>query len=118
MASEWSNNVRRILGMHDLRAGEAAKLLGVSPQAVSEWTSKTRAQGTRDPHVSTLERVAEFFELPGSLAWTPFPDLLPLLADPDRFERVEKKIRASRTPLKSVGTTTKTRVKESNAAQR
>jgi transcriptional regulator with XRE-family HTH domain len=101
--SEWSNNIRRLLGLHDLEKGEAAKLLGVSAQAVSEWTSKTRKEGTREPNVSTLQRVAEFFELPGSLAWTPFGELLSgPLSDHERFERVEKKIRASRTPLRAV----------------
>jgi hypothetical protein len=69
---------------------------------MSEWMSKTREEGTRDPQTSKLQRVAEFFELPGSMAWTPFSDLLPLLANSDRFERVEKKIRASRTTLKPV----------------
>jgi transcriptional regulator with XRE-family HTH domain len=101
--SAWSDNVRRILGLHSLEKGEAAKLLGVSAQAVTEWTSKTRKQGTREPNVSTLQRFADFFELPGSLAWTPFSELLSgPLSDADRFERVEKKIRASRAPLRAV----------------
>ena len=103
MASLWADNIRRILGIHDLRAGEAAKLLGVSAQAVSEWTSRTRKEGTRTPHVATLERVAEFFELPGSLAWTPFRELLSgPLSDPERYDRVEDKIRRSRTKLRAV----------------
>lgn len=101
--SEWGPNIRRLLGLHDLEKGEAAKLLGVSPQAVSEWTSKTRAEGTRDPRTSKLQRVAEFFELPGDLAWTPFSELLSgPLSDPDRFKRVEEKIRRSRSTLKPV----------------
>jgi transcriptional regulator with XRE-family HTH domain len=101
--SEWSNNVRRLLGLHDVSKGDAARLLGVSPQAVSEWTSKTRAQGTRDPNLSTLQRVADFFELSGDLAWTPFAELLDgPLSDPERFKRVEDKIRGSRSTLKSV----------------
>lgn len=100
--SEWGPNLRRLLGLHDLTAAEASRLLQVSPQTISEWTSKTRAEGTRDPQTSKLQRVAEFFELPGSMAWTPFSDLLPLLANSDRFERVEKRIRASRTTLKPV----------------
>jgi transcriptional regulator with XRE-family HTH domain len=101
--SEWSNNMRRLLGLHDLEKGEAARLLGVSPQAVSEWTSKTRKQGTREPNISTLQRVADFFELSGDLAWTPFTELLSgPLSDPERFDLVERKIRASRTPLEAV----------------
>lgn len=115
--------MRRLLGLHDLEKGEAARLLGVSAQAVSEWTSKTRKEGTRSPHVSTLERVSDFFELPGSLAWTPFNELLPLLADAERYDRVEKKIRARRSKLSVVGKATgRTKavkpVEESNAGQR
>lgn len=100
MPNPWAGNIRRVLGFHDLAKGEAAKLLDVSPQAVSEWQSKTRKEGTRQPNVSTLLRVAEFFELPaGDLVGQEFPALLPSLADAERFARVEKKIGRGRTKL-------------------
>jgi transcriptional regulator with XRE-family HTH domain len=95
--------MRRILGLHDLEKGEAAKLLGVSSQAVSEWLSKTRREGTRLPNLQTLQRVSTFFDIPGDrLAWTPFSELLPNeLADVDRFDKVEQKIRKGLAPVKA-----------------
>jgi len=98
--SPWAGNIRRVLGFHDLAKGEAAKLLGVSAQAISEWQSKTRKAGNRQPNVSTLLRVAEFFELEaGAFAGQEFSALLPALADEERFKRVEKKIGRGRTKL-------------------
>lgn len=103
MPSPWAENIRRVLGFHDLAKGEAAKLLEVSPQAISEWQSKTRKEGNRQPNVSTLLRVAEFFELEaGKLAGEDFVTLLPGLADEERFKRVEKKITRSRSKLSAV----------------
>jgi transcriptional regulator with XRE-family HTH domain len=104
MPSFWSENVRRLLGMHSVTAQEASKFLDVSPQAISEWISKTRKEGTRQPNVPTLLRIAQFFELPaGDLVDKDFATLLEAGAgDPERFRRVELKISKGRRKLTSV----------------
>jgi transcriptional regulator with XRE-family HTH domain len=62
--------------------------LGVSEQAVSEWLT-----GKREPGTSSLMRIASSFEIDAlRLMNEPFTAVLPELADPDRFERVEKRL--------------------------
>jgi transcriptional regulator with XRE-family HTH domain len=86
----FSENLQRLLGLHRLRARDASELMGISPQALSEWM-----RGKRSPTLDTLLRVAKFFELPvDRLLSESFEDLLAHdVSDRDRFRRVEEKIR-------------------------
>ena len=89
----FGENLRRLLGVHDIRGREAAQLIGVSPQSLSEWM-----QGHRRPNLQMLLRVAAFFEISGErLLQAPFGELLAReVADRRRFEVVEAKIAAAR----------------------
>jgi transcriptional regulator with XRE-family HTH domain len=89
----FGENLRRLLGLHDLRGREAARLIGVSPQSLSEWM-----RGHRQPNLQMLLRVSSFLEITGErLLQAPFRDLLAReLSDASRFDRVEAKIRAHR----------------------
>ena len=89
----FGENLRRLLGVHDLRAREAARLIGVSPQSLSEWM-----RGHRQPNLQMLLRVASFLEINGErLVRVPFRELLRYeLADQRRFDKVETKIRRQR----------------------
>jgi transcriptional regulator with XRE-family HTH domain len=88
-ADELSNNVRRLLGLHAMRATRDSRLIdGLSPQALSEIQS-----GTRRPSLDTLQKLAAFFEIPmDRLMNATFHDLLAdEIADPERFASVESK---------------------------
>lgn len=89
----FSENLRRLLGLHDLRGREAARLIGVSPQSLSEWM-----RGRRQPNLQMLLRVVSFLEIAGErLLQAEFRDLLEHeLHDRARFDRVEAKIRERR----------------------
>jgi transcriptional regulator with XRE-family HTH domain len=89
----FGENLRRLLGLHDLRGREAARMIGVSPQSLSEWM-----RGRRQPNLQMLLRVASFVEISGErLLRAPFRELLGReLGDRQRFDRVEAKIRANR----------------------
>jgi transcriptional regulator with XRE-family HTH domain len=88
--SRFGDNLARLLGVHRLTGSRASSLLDVSPQALSDWS-----HGKRQPEPDTLERVSKFFDVrPERLAHAEFADLLANeLADPQRFERVEARIR-------------------------
>lgn len=101
----FGENLRRLLGLHDLRGREAARLIGVSPQSLSEWM-----RGHRHPNLQMLLRVSSFLEIAGErLLQADFRDLLEReLQDRARFDRVEAKIlkvrgRASRRPRRATG---------------
>jgi len=86
--SRFGENLARVLGLHALTGRQAARLLGVSEQAVSEWLT-----GKREPGTASLTRIASSFEIDAlRLMNEPFSAVLPQLADPDRFERVEKRL--------------------------
>jgi transcriptional regulator with XRE-family HTH domain len=72
--------------------------IGVSPQALSEIQSGTRTQ----PSLRTVRALANFFEVPTDrLLDAGFGDLLETeLADRDRFDRVESKLRRASATLK------------------
>ena len=97
-AMAWNDNIRRLMGVHDLSGTEASRLLDITPQALSEWVSKSRKEGTRQPNVTTLLRVSDFFGIPAdALLRADFVDLLATqLADPERFRAVERKIAMAR----------------------
>ena len=92
----FGENLRRLLGLHDLRGREAARLIGVSPQSLSEWM-----RGHRQPNLQMLLRVASFLEINGErLVRTPFRELLEReVGDRRRFDQVEAKISAYRTSV-------------------
>jgi transcriptional regulator with XRE-family HTH domain len=101
----FSENLRRLLGLHDLRGREAARMIGVSPQSLSEWM-----RGRRHPNLQMLLRVSSFLEIASDrLLQANFRDLLEReLKDPARFDRVEAKIlkrrgRATRRPRRAAG---------------
>jgi transcriptional regulator with XRE-family HTH domain len=100
----FGENLRRLLGLHGLSGREAASLIGVSPQSLSEWV-----RGRRRPNLQMLLRVASFAEIPTDrLLHAEFGDLLEHeLKDRGRFERVEAKIadHGGIVPATSVGTT-------------
>lgn len=86
---ELANNLRRLLGLHAMRATRDSRLIdGLSPQALSELQS-----GTRNPSLETVRKLATFFEIPiDRLLNASFEELLTTeLADPERFRRVEAK---------------------------
>ena len=92
--SAWSDNVRRILGMHDLEKGEAARLLGVSAQAVSrvdEQDAEAAGQGSRTSRLcngspTSLSFPVTWHGRPSANYWA-----APSLTSTG-FTRVEKKI--------------------------
>src|SRR5215208_2838543 len=86
--SRFGENFARVLGLHALTGRQAARVLGVSEQAVSEWLT-----GKREPGTSSLVQIASSFEVDAlRLMNEPFSSVLPQLADRDRFERVEKRL--------------------------
>ncbi len=93
----FGENLRRLLGLHDLRAREAARMIGVSPQSLSEWM-----RGHRQPNLQMLLRVASFHDINGErLVRAPFRELLEReVADQRRFDRVETKLRRQRQRAK------------------
>jgi transcriptional regulator with XRE-family HTH domain len=92
----FHENFNRLIGMHGLNAKQAAALLGVSPQTISSWTRSHSAPSTR-----VVLKVSEFFEVPADRLFTgSFADLLDVLADRERYDRVDAKIR--RAGIKAV----------------
>jgi transcriptional regulator with XRE-family HTH domain len=91
---EFATNIDRLLGLHGLTAREAAKLIGLSAMALSEWRL-----GKREPSLKALIRLSALFEVAGDrLVTVPFRDLLSNeLSDPDRFDRVEARIDQGRS---------------------
>jgi transcriptional regulator with XRE-family HTH domain len=93
---ELANNIRRLLGLHAMRATKDSRLIeGLSPQALSELQSNTRR-----PSLATAQKLAKFFEIPlERLLEAPFVDLLSHeLADASRFKRVERKKAGAPSP--------------------
>lgn len=85
-------NLRRLLGVHGMTSVEGAQMVGLSPQAMSELAWR------KNPSTNTLAAISEFFEIEmGHLLRTPLIELLPVIADPQRFARVEAKIDQWRT---------------------
>jgi DNA-binding XRE family transcriptional regulator len=95
----FPENLRRLLGLHDLEQTEAAEMLGMSKQSFSAWNS-----GRRQPSFTTALLIGELFQLPADrLARAEFADLLAHeLADPVRFAEVEAELRRRRAKLKLV----------------
>ena len=87
--TNFQDNLPRLLGLHNLSASFAARLVDISPVAFSAWRT-----GQRQPSLPTVFTLAEFFEVSSDgLMTKPFRELLTSeLTDPDRFDRVEAKI--------------------------
>jgi transcriptional regulator with XRE-family HTH domain len=96
---ELGNNLKRLLGLHDLTARQASMNLHITQQAISELQSGKRTS----PRYRTIHSIGEFFEIPSDrLTVTPFADLLAAeLSDAERYRRVEAKIKRS-PPVKKV----------------
>lgn len=94
----FGDNLYRVMGLHRLTAAELRTFIDVSAQTLSEW------KRGKSPNLSTLLRVAEFFEIHGDrLVNAPFTELLTSeLCDHDRFGRVEYKIRAHAATLRAL----------------
>jgi transcriptional regulator with XRE-family HTH domain len=95
----FPDNLSRLLGIHNLTAREAAKILGLSQSTFAKWGT-----GLRQPSFATALMVGEFFGVPADrLATAEFEDLLQNeLANPERFQAVETKIRYARSGLRPV----------------
>jgi len=76
-----------------------AQLLGVSDATMSSWMN-----GKSTPSLAKAIDIADLFQISTDrLMGAEFPDLLAHeLADPDRFDRVEKRIKRGRTKLTAV----------------
>lgn len=96
--SPWADNVTRLAGMHGLTHQQLAELLGLSPQTISLWRS-----GKRQPSAAPMMAMSKLFHIDlVALSDQPFRELLPLVADQDRFDATELAIRQHRRPLKAV----------------
>ena len=95
----FTDNFGRLLGLHALSQHTAAKVLGVSPATINAWM-----QGKTVPSLQKAIGVAELFGIPTErLMNATFPQLLEKeLADPERYERTERRLHAARARLKSV----------------
>jgi transcriptional regulator with XRE-family HTH domain len=76
-------------GMRAVSHEQLAKLLGLSPPTISMWPA-----GKRSASADALLAVGGFFEIdPVALSDDDFAEPLPLLAQPERFTRIEAKIK-------------------------
>ncbi len=97
--SAFQDNFVRLLGLHGLSQHFTAELLGVSEATMSAWMN-----GKATPSLAKAIDIAELFQISTDrLMGAEFSQLLATeLADPERFERVEKRIRRGGTKLSSV----------------
>ena len=95
----FRDNFVRLLGLHALSQNFAAELIGVSGATLSSWMN-----GKSSPSLAKAVAVAELFQISANrLTGAAFADLLEKeLADRERFERVEERIRKGRSLLRSV----------------
>ena len=95
----FTDNFVRLLGLHRLSQHFTAQLLEVSEATMSAWMN-----GKSQPSLGKAIGSADLFQVcTDRLMGAEFTDLLANeLADPDRFERVEARIKRGLTPLKSV----------------
>jgi DNA-binding XRE family transcriptional regulator len=94
-AANFTGNLVRLLGLHALSQHLAAQLVGVSNTTMSSWMT-----GKSTPSLIKAVAVAELFEISAErLIGAPFADLLAHeLADPERFRRVEERLRSATQP--------------------
>jgi transcriptional regulator with XRE-family HTH domain len=90
----FAENVSRMAAMHGLSLERLARLLGLSPQTISMWRA-----GKRTASGGALMAVGTFFEIdPVALTRHSFDQVLPLMADPDRYRRIEARITGANLP--------------------
>lgn len=97
--TRFTDNFIRLLGLHALSQHFTADLLGVSEATMSAWMN-----GKSTPSLPKAIDIAELFQVSTDrLMGAEFSDLLASeLADPERFERVEQRIKRGKTKLTSV----------------
>jgi transcriptional regulator with XRE-family HTH domain len=84
--------------MHGLSLDQLAKLMGMSPQTISMWRA-----ARRQPSGQALVAIGELFEVdPVVLSLQEWVDVLPLVADQERYKRVEAKIKKRQHKLSAV----------------
>jgi transcriptional regulator with XRE-family HTH domain len=95
----FTDNFVRLLGLHALTQHFTAQLLSVSEATMSSWMN-----GRSTPSLAKAIDIADLFQISTDrLMGAEFSDLLAReLADAERYERVEKRIKRGRTKLKSV----------------
>ena len=96
-APNFAENLLRLIGLHAISQHFAAQLLGVSNATMSAWMN-----GKTNPSLAKAVAAAELFEVGAErLIAAPFEELLANeLANQQRFRRVEKRLRAARSPKK------------------
>jgi len=97
--ARFTDNFIRLLGLHGLSQHFTAQLLDVSEATMSAWMN-----GKSTPSLAKAIDIAELFQITTDrLMGAEFSDLLANeLADSERFERVEKRIKRGMTKLTSV----------------
>ena len=97
--ARFTDNFVRLLGLHALSQHFTAQLLGVSAATMSAWMN-----GKSTPSLANAIDIAELFQISTDrLMGAEFSDLLAKeLADPERFERVETRIKRGATKLRPV----------------
>jgi len=95
----FTDNFVRLLGLHALTQHFTAQLLGVSEATMSSWMN-----GKSQPSLAKAIDIADLFQISTDrLMGAEFADLLEHeLADPERFGKVETRIKRGRSKLKSV----------------
>ena len=91
----FADNLQRVMGVHRLSSNATAALLGITPATLSSWLN-----GRASPNLHRAISVAQLFRINTErFLQVPFSDLLAHeLADPERFEQVEREIHARRGP--------------------
>jgi transcriptional regulator with XRE-family HTH domain len=80
-------NLRRLMGLHEVTAKQVAMAIGASESTFNKWSS-----GDRNPSFKYALEVGELFGVdPGRLARADFADLLEHeLADAERYRKAEE----------------------------
>jgi DNA-binding XRE family transcriptional regulator len=97
--TRFADNLVRLMGLHALTQNLAAQLLGVTSATMSAWVS-----GKSHPSLPKAVGVGELFQISTDrLTGATFTDLLEHeLANPERFELVEERIRRGRSSLRAL----------------
>jgi transcriptional regulator with XRE-family HTH domain len=88
----FARNLKALLGAHGLTGKQAGQLTGVSPNAISGWLT-----GQREPSLSSMHKLAEFFEVDPFKLLGQFTGsfLMEEVSDIERWDRVEAKVPGS-----------------------
>lgn len=76
-----SKNIKKLRLEHNLSQKEFAKIAGVSDKAVSTWEN-----GTKEPRMGTIQKIADFFGIKKSDIIEDNDDNLPELTEKDERE--------------------------------